>query len=750
MLWAISAYFFPVGLLLLLMAYFIPLFTYISIRNQTVPEDQKVMTPYHLGEVVNDMLAKMGVRPLFNKSETGIDRAGPPINFVGKGQGGKVDNDRVQKAEQSRVFMGAKELVYDAILRRATDIHLEPTEEQMSVRYRIDGILHTAEPFDRPTGDAVVNVIKVLSAMDISEKRKPQDGSFGAKLEGREVDFRVATAGSKTGEKLVMRILDNAASVGRLDEIGLRAKMVQSIRDLVNQPHGMFLCCGPTGSGKSTTLYAALREIDRFQKNVITIEDPIEYHIDNISQIEINQKAGQTFSATLRSVLRQDPDVIMVGEIRDQETATIACQAANTGHLVFSTVHSNDAITALFRLLDLGVEPFMIASALTAVLGQRLVRVLCEDCKEPYKPKPEFLEKANLPAEKVDVFYRPPENPAAGLPHLRRHRLRGPNRHLRAAGDHRPDPGADPREPVAQRDQGRSPPQRHDLSPGGRAPPGHPGPNLHQGTAARREDDEEPLMPPVIIDIVTLVLILGMTYALASEGLWGAALQFFNALFAGIIAFNFYEPMAAAGRLERQRPGRLRRRRVSAGPVLDQPGALASYNRLDRTHHGPLPRPDLPHRPLDLRLTGRQRHHGHPAAGFPHSARAQENVLWRVSLRQEAALRHGHSTGSGSGFFQYTTGYVFSRNNPNEPRRPVRRIRQRPRLRPSRPLADRPPERPSLRRWLRPRRQLGFRRRCWRCPGSSSRRCRRRWQARSRHSRRHGRCRRRSGTDERF
>lgn len=416
LLWAISAYFFPVGLLLLLMAYFIPLFTYISIRNQTVPEDQKVMTPYHLGEVVNDVLAKMGARPLFNKSETGIDRAGPPINFVGKGQGGKVDNDRVQKAEQSRVFMGAKELVYDAILRRATDIHLEPTEDQMSVRYRIDGILHTAEPFDRPTGDAVVNVIKVLSAMDISEKRKPQDGSFGAKLEGREVDFRVATAGSKTGEKLVMRILDNAASVGRLDEIGLRAKMVQSIRDLVNQPHGMFLCCGPTGSGKSTTLYAALREIDRFQKNVITIEDPIEYHIDNISQIEINQKAGQTFSATLRSVLRQDPDVIMIGEIRDQETATIACQAANTGHLVFSTVHSNDAITALFRLLDLGVEPFMIASALTAVLGQRLVRVLCEDCKEPYKPKPEFLEKANLPAEKVDVFYRPPENPQQVCP----------------------------------------------------------------------------------------------------------------------------------------------------------------------------------------------------------------------------------------------------------------------------------------------------------------------------------------------
>ena len=171
----------------------------------------------------------------------------------------------------------------------------------------------------------------------------------------------------------------------------------------------MFLCCGPTGSGKTTTLYACLREIDRFQKNIITVEDPIEYHLDNITQMEINTKSGQTFAGSLRSILRQDPDVIMIGEIRDQETATIACQAATTGHMVFSTVHANDTVTALFRLLDLGVEPFMIASALTAVLGQRLVRVLCETCKEPYKPKPEFLKKANLPADKVDVFYRKPD-----------------------------------------------------------------------------------------------------------------------------------------------------------------------------------------------------------------------------------------------------------------------------------------------------------------------------------------------------
>jgi type II secretory ATPase GspE/PulE/Tfp pilus assembly ATPase PilB-like protein len=409
LMFAIPVYFLGLGLLLL--AYFVPLFSYIYARNQTVPDDQKVLTPFHLGEVANSILFKLGMKPLFNRDVSTVDRSGPPITFVGKSQGAaKEDPSRVRQAEESRSYMATKELVYDAVLRRATDIHLEPTTEQLSIRYRIDGILHAAEPFDRPTGDAVVNVLKVLSAMDISEKRKPQDGSFGAKLSGRDLDFRVATSGSKAGEKLVMRILDNSAAITKLEDLGMRPKLVEQVRGLVTQPHGMFLCCGPTGSGKSTTLYASLREIDRYQKNIITVEDPIEYHLDNITQMEVNTKAGQTFSTSLRSILRQDPDVIMIGEIRDQETASIACQAANTGHMVFSTVHSNDAVTALFRLLDLGVEPFMIASALSGVLGQRLVRILCDACKEPYKPKPEFLKKANLPAEKVDVFYRRPEN----------------------------------------------------------------------------------------------------------------------------------------------------------------------------------------------------------------------------------------------------------------------------------------------------------------------------------------------------
>ena len=384
--------------------------------------------------------------------------------------------------------MAAKELVYDAVLRRATDIHLEPTAEQLSVRYRIDGILHAAEPFDRPTGDAVINVFKVLSAMDISEKRKPQDGSFGAKLEGRELDFRVATSGSKAGEKLVMRILDNAAGVAKLDETGMRPKLVERdprpghpaarhvplLRpDRVGQdrPRSTPASARSTGSRRTSSR-------SRTRSSTTSTTSP---------RWRSTPRPARPSPASLRSILRQDPDVIMIGEIRDQETATIACQAANTGHMVFSTVHANDTVTALFRLLDLGVEPFMIASALTAVLGQRLVRILCETCKEPYKPKPEFLKKANLPVDKVDVFYRRPENPEQVCPQCGGTGYLGRTGHLRAAGHHRADARPDPREPVDQRHQGRGPQERHDLPPGRRPPPGHPGQDVDRGTPPGRE-----------------------------------------------------------------------------------------------------------------------------------------------------------------------------------------------------------------------------------------------------------------------
>jgi len=206
-----------------------------------------------------------------------------------------------------------------------------------------------------------------------------------------------------------LRLLDQGAVVADLGKLGMRKGLHQKLSGMIAEPHGMILCCGPTGAGKSTTLYAGINAIDRYEKNIITIEDPVEYKIEGVNQIEINSKSGQTFAGTLRSVLRQDPDVVLLGEIRDAETAGIACQAANTGHMVLSTVHANDTMTALYRLLELGVEPFMVANSLTGLVGQRLVRRLCPDCKVAYKPKPEFLQKVGIPPSKVEVFYRTPK-----------------------------------------------------------------------------------------------------------------------------------------------------------------------------------------------------------------------------------------------------------------------------------------------------------------------------------------------------
>ena len=385
----------------------VPLGLYISERNAKVPPSSKLLTPDHLRSIAVRLLLRVGIRMGGKKV---VERTlGPDITFIGKSETGRKEGaTRARQVENSRGFMAAKELVYDAILRRSTDIHLEPKENELAVRMRIDGVMYPTEPFDRALGDAIVNIFKVLGAMDITEKRKSLDGSFRAIADGREIDFRVATQGTRQGQKMSLRILDQGSSVSSLDGLGMRKQMRDQLAEIIHQPHGLLLVCGPTGAGKSTTLYAALNEIDAYQRNIITIEDPVEYKIDNVTQIEINTRAGQTFASSLRSVLRQDPDVVMVGEIRDGETANIACQAANTGHMVFSTVHANDTITALYRMIDLGVEGFTLTSSLSAILAQRLVRRLCSDCKQAYKPKAEFLKKAGLPADKITKFYRCP------------------------------------------------------------------------------------------------------------------------------------------------------------------------------------------------------------------------------------------------------------------------------------------------------------------------------------------------------
>lgn len=386
-----------------------PVGAYINERNQRVPDSGKILTPRHIKRVSKQYLAKVGIH--LGGGERTEDAIGPNITFIGKTRTGKVDSSTSRQVENSKGYMAAKELVYDAILRRATDIHLEPKEDELSVRLRIDGVMYPTEPFDRATGDAIVNITKVLSAMDITERRRSQDGGFGAVMDDRDIDFRVASQGTREGEKLVIRILDQANSVSSVAQLGMRKKLMEQIRNVAHEPHGMFICCGPTGAGKSTTLYACLNEIDSFQKNIITIEDPVEYKMENVTQIEINTKADQTFAGSLRSVLRQDPDVVMVGEIRDGETARIACQAANTGHMVFSTVHANDTITAVLRLIDLEVDPSILATSITAILGQRLARRLCKECKVAYKPNPEFLKKAGLPVNKIESFCRPPKEP---------------------------------------------------------------------------------------------------------------------------------------------------------------------------------------------------------------------------------------------------------------------------------------------------------------------------------------------------
>ena len=414
-------------------------FLYIHYRNQEVQPEDRLLTKKHLTSVLQSLAPS-----LYKKVEQASTGPKIPIRFMSRGPTGEeLDNKRVERVQESRGYKAAQDLVWEAIGKRATDIHMEPAEDQMSVRLRVDGIMAATTPFSRGMGEAVINIFKVLCNLDITERRKPQDGSFSAQVgrqldEGewqfRIVDFRVATAGGVAGEKLVMRILDASIQLTDLTQIGMPDDMRDKIHDIVTKPHGLFLVCGPTGSGKSTTLYACLHEIDRFSQNVITVENPVEYRLENITQIEINPKAGKTFASELRSILRQDPDVIMVGEIRDKETAEIACQAAQTGHMVFSTVHANDTVTAIGRLIDLGVQPFMVGSALLAVLGQRLVRKLCHDCRVRFKPSVDTLKKLNTSSDIVRFLYRPPDPGKTGVGELEVCEACGGTGYLRRTG----------------------------------------------------------------------------------------------------------------------------------------------------------------------------------------------------------------------------------------------------------------------------------------------------------------------------
>jgi general secretion pathway protein E len=301
-----------------------------------------------------------------------------------------VPKDLLDLTDEAPVIRLLNSIIFQAVKERASDIHIEPFEREVEVRFRIDGLLYKMLTPPKVVQDALISRVKIMAGLNIAEKRLPQDGRLRVIVAGRDVDIRVSIIPTFFGERVVLRLLDKQRGVISLADIGFAPADVRTMERLLTRTSGIILVTGPTGSGKTTTLYAALSRINSPEKNIITIEDPIEYQLKGVGQIQVNPKIDLTFANGLRSILRQDPDIIMVGEIRDGETAEIAMQASLTGHLVLSTLHTNDAATAVTRLTDMGVEPFMVASTLSAVLAQRLVRVICPHCREPYEPEREY------------------------------------------------------------------------------------------------------------------------------------------------------------------------------------------------------------------------------------------------------------------------------------------------------------------------------------------------------------------------
>lgn len=356
-------------------------------------EKERIVT---LINQIYDKLATSG-RAMEDMKEDSLGIDGEPL---------PEPEDLLDVTDEQPIIRLVNSLLYNAIKQRATDIHIEPFEKDLVVRYRIDGIMYNIHTPPKAAQPTITSRVKVMSGMNIAEKRLPQDGRIRLRIAGKDVDVRVSVVPTAFGERIVMRMLDKSLRLLELEEIGIRADDLARIEKLIHRSNGIILVTGPTGSGKTTTLYGAITKINSPDKNIITVEDPIEYQIKGIGQIQINPKIELTFANALRSILRQDPDVILVGEIRDAETAEIAIQASLTGHLVFSTLHTNDAAGALTRLIDMGIEPFLISSSLAAVVAQRLIRTICPDCKEAYTPPPSQVEELGLDrnSHKIQFF----------------------------------------------------------------------------------------------------------------------------------------------------------------------------------------------------------------------------------------------------------------------------------------------------------------------------------------------------------
>ncbi|HEX3903052.1 MAG TPA: type II secretion system ATPase GspE [Polyangia bacterium] len=359
-----------------------------DLRMQLGAEVQPVLVPaQRILEVINDVYGR--------KHDKGGD-----LGEKGEeeDEGGSEELvDILEITDEAPIIRWVNSLMFNAVKERASDIHIEPGEKEVQVRYRIDGVLYESRQAPRQFMPSIISRVKIMAGLNIAEKRLPQDGRIRRKIAGKDIDMRVATVPTvKAGERVTIRLLDRESVLHDLADIGFGDDHLRQIDELIHKPHGIMLVTGPTGSGKTTTLYACLAKINSPDLNILTIEDPVEYQLDGISQTAVNEKIDLTFAAGLRSFLRHDPDVIMVGEIRDRETAEIAIQASLTGHLVLSTIHTNDAAGAINRLVDLGVQPFLVASSLMALLAQRLVRRLCRECREPYQPAAEDLASIGI------------------------------------------------------------------------------------------------------------------------------------------------------------------------------------------------------------------------------------------------------------------------------------------------------------------------------------------------------------------
>jgi general secretion pathway protein E len=317
--------------------------------------------------------------------------------------------DLLDANDEAPIIRLVNQLIFQAVKDRASDIHIEPFERELVVRVRIDGILYDIVKPPKRFQSVIVSRVKIMAELNIAEKRLPQDGRIRTKIAGKDVDIRVSVIPTAFGERIVMRLLDRSATLLSLDQLGLAGQNLKTVHRLIRQSHGIVLVTGPTGSGKTTTLYAALQKINSNEQNIITIEDPIEYQLAGVGQMQVNPKIDLTFANGLRSILRQDPDVIMVGEIRDVETAEIAIHAALTGHLVFSTLHTNDSFGAVTRLVDMGIEPFLVSSSVIAVMAQRLVRRVCPSCRAPSEATAEQLAEIGLTTERLGgrTIYKP-------------------------------------------------------------------------------------------------------------------------------------------------------------------------------------------------------------------------------------------------------------------------------------------------------------------------------------------------------